>query len=126
MGRAQPPDSYESWHEAVIPEFIYLQEGRPAYPDADTLKKWLRSFARWKTAHEGFFEIERALEHRGRPMEDRDRRSYEYYSALLLQSGQWHATLLLSLKDVSESERARLLAGIDGTLAELRKRIKNP
>ena len=125
-GWPQPPESYESWYEAVIPEFIYLQEGRPVYPDVDKLKKWLRSFARWKSGYEGFLKIERALERRGRAMDERDRRIYEYYSALLLQSGQWHATLLLSVKDASEPERARLLAEIDRALAELRKRINNP
>jgi hypothetical protein len=58
-------------------------------------------------------------------MDERDRRSYEYFSALLLQSGQWHATLLLPVKDVSEPERAQLLAEIDRALAELRKRLTN-
>jgi len=126
FGRPQPPDSYESWHEAVIPEFIYLQEGHPIPTDVDKHKKWLKSFARWKTGYEGFLEIERALERRGRRMDERDRRSYEHFSALLLASGQWHATLLLLVKDGSEPERAELLAEIDRALAELRKRIKNP
>jgi hypothetical protein len=126
LGRPQPPDSYESWHEAVIPEFIYLQQGKPVPTDVDKLKKWLKSFARWKSGYEGFLEIERALERRGRPIEARDRRSYEYFAALLWQSGQWHATLLLPMNDVSEPERAQLLDEIDRALAELRKRLTNP
>jgi hypothetical protein len=125
FGRPQPPDSYKSWNEAVIPEFNYLQEGQPVPTDVDKLKKWLKSFARWKAGYEGFLEIERSLKCRGRPMDEWDRRCYEHFSALLLASGQWHATLLRPVKDVSEPERARLLAEIDGALGELRKRIKN-
>jgi len=123
LGRPQPPDSYERWGEVVIPQLRYLQAGRPYPPDVDVLKKWLKSFARWKAGYEGFLEIERSLERRGRPV---DKRTYEYYVALLLQSGQWHAALLLMVKDVSEPQRAKLLAETDQALADLRKRIKNP
>ena len=126
MGQPQPPESYESWHEAVIPEFIYLHQGHPAAPDADNYKKWLKSFARWKTGYEGFLALERSLERRGRPMDERDRRSYEHFSALLLQSALWHAILLTPVKDAYEPEGSQHLAEIDLALAELRKRIKNP
>lgn len=126
LGRPLPPDSFESWYQAVIPQFLYLRAGRPDAPEVHKHQKWLKSFARWKTGYEGFLQIERTLERRGRPMNERDRRSREYYSALLLQSGQWHATLLLLVKDVSEQERVALLAQLDRALPELRKRIANP
>ncbi len=126
LGRPQPPDSYESWHEAVIPKFNYLREGLPLAPDIEKNKKWQKSFARWKDGYNGFLEIERALQGRGRLMDARDRRSYEYYTALLLQSAQWHAILLPLVKDISEAERAKSLAEIDRALAQLRQRIKNP
>ena len=123
LGRSQPPDSYENWGEVVIPQHHYLAAGRPYPPDVDKLKKWVKSFARWRAGYEGFLEIERSLERRGRSVM---KRTYEYFVALLLQSGQWHAALLLMVKDVAEPERARLLAEIDRALAELRKRIKHP
>jgi hypothetical protein len=122
LGRAQPPDSYERWADAVIPEFAYLRAGRPDAPDVDKLKKWLKSFARWKAGYEGFLALERSLGRRGRPVEQR---TYEYYVALLLQSGQWHAALLLMVKDIAEPQRAKQLAELDQALAELRKRIKS-
>ena len=122
LGRPQPPDSFESWGEVVIPQHHYLAAGRPYPPDVDKLKKWLKSFARWRAGYEGFLEIERSLE---RPGQSAMKRSYEYFVALLLQSGQWHAALLLMVKDVGEPERAKLLAKIDHALAELRMRIKS-
>ena len=125
LGRTQPPGTYENWFEAVIPEFIYLHEGRPAHPDADTLKKWKKSFARWQAGYDGFRAIERSLQRRGRPMQERDRRSCDHFTTLLLTSALWHALLLLAVNDVTEPERSRLLAEIDQASAELTNRIKN-
>jgi hypothetical protein len=55
--------------------------------------------------------------------DDFDRRQYEHYTGLFFQSGQWHAILLMLLEDISESERSRYLAEIDGFLAGLRERM---
>ena len=122
----QPPSSVESWSEAVPPEFTYLAEGNPDPQDADTFKKWSKSYQRWQSAYAGFLEIERHLEQLSKATDERDRRHHEFFAALLLQSGQWHAILLMLLKDVAEGERAERLVGIDRDLLELRKRITYP
>lgn len=124
FGRAQPPTSFERWRDAVPAEFLYVRAGSPDFPNADTHKKWLKSFARWKTGCQGFLAIEQHLEPRARLTEEVDRRHHEFFAALFLQSAQWHAILLTWVKDVSAERRAEHLAEIDRALAELRKRIK--
>ena len=123
LTRHRTPESFQNWREAVIPQFPYLQRGEPATPDADTLKKWRRSYERWQKAYEGFLAIEQHLKSLAKPMDESDRRNYESFAALLLHSGQWHAILLTMLKDVPEPQRVEHLAGIDRSLAELRTRI---
>jgi len=121
--RHQTPDSFKNWREAMIPNFLYLGRGKPSPPEADTLKKWFRSYERWQKGYEGFLAIEQHLKSLAKPMDQSDRRHYESFAALLLQSGQWHAILLTMLKDTPEAQRAERLAEIDRTLADLRKRI---
>jgi hypothetical protein len=107
----------------VIPHYDYLVKGNPCPPDVEHLKQWLKSYSRWKAGYDGFLDIERSLELRGRPVAQR---THEYFVALLLQSGQWHAALLLMVNDASQPERDRWLAELDAALAELRKRISHP
>lgn len=108
------------------PEFTYLAGGNPEPPHADTFTKWFKCYQRWQSAYAGFLEIERHLEEGSTAADERDRRHHEFFAALLLQSAQWHAILLMLLKDVAEAERAERLAEIDQYLVELRKRITNP
>ncbi len=125
--RASPPTvGCQRWSEFVPPEFIYLQEGGPTPPDVETLKRWLGSYAKWRASYEGFVKNEQELERSALPKEEADRRHHEYYVALYLHAAQWHAILLLLVKDVSEPERAKYLGEIDCALVELRQRIANP
>ena len=118
--RPQRIDNVESWGEAVIPHHQYLSSGRPYPPDVTSFKKWKASYSRWREGYEGFLEIEASLDRRSKPLM---KRTYEYFVALLLQSGQWHAGLLLMVKDVSETERDKCLGEIDLALASLRTRL---
>jgi len=121
----QPTVGCQRWSEFVPPEFIYLTEGGPSPPDVEKQDKWLRSYARWRVSYEGFVKNEQELESSALPQEETDRRHREAFVALYLHSGQWHAILLMLVKDVPEPERAKHLGEIDGTLVELRKRIAN-
>lgn len=122
----QPTVGCQRWSEFVPPEFIYLTEGGPSPPDVETLDNWLRSYARWQASYQGFVKNEQDLESSTLLQEETDRRHREAFVALYLHSGQWHAILLMLVRDVSEPERAKHLGDIDGALAELRKRIANP
>lgn len=122
----QPTVGCQRWSEFVPPEFIYLDEGGPSPPDVEKLSNWLKSYARWQASYEAFVKNEQALES-GRMLPDAtDLRHRESFAALYLHSAQWHAILLMLVKDVSEAERAKKLADIDGILPELRRRITNP
>jgi len=126
LQRPRPPTSFDRWREVVPPEYGYLAEGKPSPPDVNTLRKWLRSYARWQAGYQGLLEIEQDLEVRARSMDEVDRRHHEYFAALFMQSAQWHAILLMLVRDGSEPERSKHLAEIDRTLAELRRRITKP
>lgn len=123
---AEPTVGCHRWSEFVPPEFIYLSEGKPVPTDVDKLNNWLKSYERWRASYAAFVRNEQALEKSTLAQDEADRRNREYYVALLLQSAQWHAILLLLVKDVSDLERSKQLAEIDVALAELRKRIANP
>jgi hypothetical protein len=123
LSRHKTPQSFQSWREAVIPRFLYLQGGNPTPPNADTLQKWVRSYDKWRMAYEGFLEIDQHLNSLSRLEDETDQRHREFYAAVLLQSGQWHVILLLMLKDIPEAERGERRTEIDRLLTDLRKRI---
>ena len=120
--RPKLPASFERWSEVDgITSSEFLHEG-PSVLDIRTLKQWLDAYERWRAGYDAFARAAGTLDSSGFT-DDFDRRQYEHYVALFLQSGQWHAILIKLLEDVPEPERSRYVADIDGVLADLRKRI---
>jgi hypothetical protein len=122
--RARPklPASFELWREVdVIAGSELLHEG-PSVLDVRSLKQWLDAYERWRAGYDAYVKAAGTLSREGFK-DDFDRRQYEHYTGLFIQSGQWHAILLMLLEDVSEPERSRYLAELDGNLASLRKRM---
>lgn len=98
-----------------------LHEG-PSVLDVRSLKQWLDAYERWRAGYDAFVKTAGTLDSVGFT-DDFDRRQYEHYTGLFFQSGQWRAILLMLLEDVSEAERSRYLAEIDGFLGDLRERM---
>ena len=120
--RPKLPESFERWSEVdIIAGSELLHEG-PSVLDVRSLKRWLDAYGRWRGGCDAFIKAAGTLDGGGFA-DDFDRRQYEHYTALFLQSGQWRAILLMLLEDVSESERSRYLAELDGLLTGLRERM---
>jgi hypothetical protein len=123
--RPKLPASFDRWSDVdVVAGSELLHEG-PSVLDIRTLKQWLDAYERWRSGYDAFVKAARTLDSGGF-IDDFDRRQYEHYTALFLQSGQWHAILLMLLENVPEAERSRYVAEIDGVLADLRKRFARP
>ena len=118
----RPTVGPQRWSEFVPPEFNFLSEGGPNPQDVYVFKNWLRSYARWRTSYEAFA----ANEHAELAQDETDQRHREFFAALYLKSAQWHAILLMLIKNVPEPERAKYLGELDGSLAGLRQRFASP
>lgn len=126
--KSQPklPESFNRWSEVdVVASSEYLHEG-PSVDNVRTLKHWLDAYERWRSGYDAFVKAAGVSIGSVKLTDDFDRRQLEHYAALFLQSGQWHAILLMLLEDVSDSERSRYMTEIDLILVELRKRIAEP
>ena len=97
-----------------------LDQG-PSLTDIQSLGNWVDAYERWRSGYEAYLKAAANLN--GDATDEFEDRQYEHYTALFLQSGQWHAIFLLLLKNVPEEERAGYLAELDGFLAELRGRM---
>lgn len=116
------PASFERWNDVdIIVSSEELHVG-PSVLDIRSLKQWLDTYRRWRDGYEAFVKAADTLGGSGFT-DDFDRRQYGHYTALFIQSGQWRAILLMLLEDVSEPERSRYLAELDGFLAGLRERL---
>ena len=120
--RPKLPASFDRWSEVdIIAGSELLREG-PTVLNIRTLKQWIDAYERWRAGYDVFAKAASTSDSAGFT-DDFDRRQHEHYAALFLQSGQWHAILLMLLEDVPEPERSGYLDDIDGILADLRKRI---
>ncbi len=121
--RSKLPASFDRWEEVDI---ITSSENLPSGPhisEIRTLAQWLDAYGRWRGCHDEFLKAEQTIPVDGKLIDEFDKRQHEHYSALFLQSGQWHAVLLMLLEEITEAERSRYIAEIDGILAELRRNI---
>lgn len=119
------PDSFDRWSEVdLIAASEHLHEG-PAVDHIRTLKQWIDEYERWRAGYDAFAKAAGTISSGGFT-DDFDRRQCEHYAALLLQSGQWRAILLMLLEDVPASDRSQYVGELDGILADLRSRIAGP
>ena len=120
--RPKLPASFERWKDVeLIASSELLYEG-PSVLDVRSFERWLDTYKRWKDGYDAFIKAAGTVA--GDEFTDEfDCRQHEHYAGLFLQSGQWHAMLLMLLEDVSEADRSRYLAEIDGSLVGLRKKI---
>ena len=120
--RPQLPASFERWSQVdIIAGSELLYEG-PSVLDVRSLERWLEDYRRWRDGYDALIKAAGTLRS-GDFADDFDRRQYEHYLGLFLQSGQWRAILLMLLEDVPEAERSRHLAELDGFLSHLRERM---
>jgi hypothetical protein len=114
------PESFKRWANLdTLASSECLYEG-PSVLEVRTFKRWLDAYERWRGGHDVYLMAING----DSLVDDFDRRQHEHYTALFIQSGQWHAILLMLLQDVPASEQSRCLAEIDGLLADLRKRLE--
>lgn len=120
--RPKLPPSFERWSEVdIVAGSERLHEG-PSVLDVRAFNEWLDAYERWRAGYDAFIKAVGTLSGVGF-MDDFDRRQYEHYAGLFFQSGQWRAILLMLVEDVSDAERSRYLAEMDGFLDDLRDRI---
>ena len=121
--RPKLPASFERWSEVDIVAGSELLYSGPSVLEVRSLKRWVDEYERWRAGYDEFIKAARTVLDGGGFTDDFDRRQFEHYAAMFLQSGQWRAILLLLLEDVSEPERSRYLTELDGLLAELREQM---
>jgi hypothetical protein len=122
--KSQPklPASFERWSEVdLIAGSELLHEG-PSVLDVRSLERWVDDYRRWRDGYDAFDKAASTLSSGGF-IDDFDRRQYEHYVGLFLQSGQWRAILLMLLEDITEADRSRYLAELDIALSDLRERM---
>lgn len=120
--RPQLPASFERWSEVdIVTDSEMLYRGPPIL-EVRSLKRWLDEYERCRAGYDEFIKAaQRGCG--GGFTDDFDRRLFEHYAAMLLQSGQWRAILLMLLEDPSDAERSRYLSELDGLLAYLREQM---
>jgi hypothetical protein len=124
--RPELPASFKRWTNVdVIAGSECLHEG-PSVVEVRTFKRWLDAYERWPGGFGEYLKAVGTLSGSDTFVDALDRRQHEHYTALFVQSGQWHAILLMLLKDFPASEESRYLAEIDGFLSDLRKRLERP
>lgn len=90
------PASFERWSSVdVLISSELIHEG-PSIRDVRSLKCWLDVYRRWRSGYDEFIKSTGTISD-GVFLDAFDRRQYEHYAGLLLQSGQWRAILLMLL-----------------------------
>lgn len=116
------PASFDRWSEVeVLVSSEHLYHG-PSIGKIQTSDQWRDTYKRWRTGYDVFLKAG-TLPDAMIFDRDLDRRQYEHYAALLLQSGQWHAILLMLAEQIADVDRAQFVAEMDTILADLRRRI---
>jgi len=116
------PASFDRWEEVeMIAASELLFEG-PSIGKVRSLKDWLDEYNRWSDGYKALCKAAGTGDKLAFS-DGIDRRLYEHYCALFLQSGQWRAILLQNLTEVSDADHAVHLAELDRHLGDLRRRI---
>lgn len=124
--RPELPESFKRWTNVDVIAGSERLYGGPSVVEVRTFKGWLDAYDRWRGGYDEYLRAAGTLSGSDSFTDDFDRRQCEHYTALFVQSGQWHAILLMLLKDVPASEQSRYLAEIDGFLVDLRQRLERP
>lgn len=116
------PPSFERWSKVDAVVASESLHAGPSVQEVRTLKQWLSAYRNWRAGYLAFLKSTETAAHID-SIDQFDRRQLEHYAALLLQSGQWHAILLLLIEDVDDSDQSHYLSKIDKFLGRLREII---